>query len=275
MVGGVKQLAAYLFYEESKLVFDTIDDAKVLVTYMKKTFMNKKLNDKMKQDVATRFDGLLIMLQSVAAELATSIELLKRRKQEECAKCIIEPLLIELIRLLHYFKMASKSLELFLTPTIHLVGMWFAKLTAHLQPRVEPVTVDGANGKKVTIVAKSDEIGPIKALLFGQLKEKYFLKLFHVVAAYLDPLQKNRLLDCGFTQELINHGLLYLKDIMCKVGPPKQMAVSKSGDKHPLPAKKNHAKKSRTIFVHPGPSRDDSDDDSSESNGNHEQGEAA
>ncbi len=132
VVGGVKQPAAYLFYEESELVFDTIDDAKALVMYMKKTLLNKKLNNKMKQDVATRFDGLVIMLQSVAVELAMSIELLKKRKQEECIECIIEPLLIELIRLLHYFKLACKSLEPFLTPTIHLVGMWFAKLMAHL-----------------------------------------------------------------------------------------------------------------------------------------------
>jgi hypothetical protein len=97
VVGSVKQLVAYLFYEEFELVFDTIDDAKALVMYMKKTFLNKKLNNKMKQDVAMRFNGLLIMLQSVAAELVMSIELLKKRKQEDCAECIIEPLLIELI----------------------------------------------------------------------------------------------------------------------------------------------------------------------------------
>jgi hypothetical protein len=165
-VGGVKQPAAYLFYEESKLVFDTINDAKALVMYMKKTLLNKKLNNKMKQDVVMRFDSLLIMLQCMAAELATSIELLKKRKQEECAKCIIEPLFIELIQLLHYFKLASKSLEPFLTPTIHLVGMWFAKLTTHLQSRIEPITIDGADGEKVTIVVDSDEIGAIKVLLF-------------------------------------------------------------------------------------------------------------
>jgi hypothetical protein len=91
----------------------------------------------------------------------------------------------------------------------------------------------------------------------------------------MDPLQKNRLLDYDFTQKLINHGLLYLKDIMHKVGPPKQMAVSKSGDKRPLPAKKNRAKKPHTVFVHADPSRNDSDDDSLENNGDHEQGEAA
>jgi hypothetical protein len=66
VVGGIKQPAAYFFYEEFELVFDTIDDAKALDTYMKKTLLNKKLNNKMKQDVATRFDGLLIMLQFMA-----------------------------------------------------------------------------------------------------------------------------------------------------------------------------------------------------------------
>jgi hypothetical protein len=186
-----------------------------------------------------------------------------------------QPLLIKLIRLLHYFKLASKSLELFLTPTIHVVNMWFAKLTAHLQPRVEPVTVDGPNGEKVTITVDNDEIGPIKALLLGQLKEKYFLKPLHAIATYLDPLQKNRVFDCNFIQELIDHDLLYLKDIMRKVGPPKQMVVSKSSDKRPLPAKKNCAKKPRIVFVHAGPSRDDNDDDSSQNDGDHEQGEVA
>jgi hypothetical protein len=163
-------------------------------------------------------------------------------------------LFIEFIRLLYYFKLANKSLELFLTPTNHLIGMWFAKLTAHLQPRVEPIIVKGADNEKVTIAVDSDEIGPIKALLFGQLKEKYFLKPLHAAATYLDPLQKNHMLDCGFIQEMINHALLYLKDIMRKVGPPKQMTMSKSGDKRPLPAKKNRAKKPHTVFVHAGPS---------------------
>jgi hypothetical protein len=106
----------------------------------------------------------------------------------------------------------------------------------------------------VTIATNSDEIGPIKALLLGQFKEKYFFKPLHTATTYLDLLQKNRLLGCDFTQELIDHGLLYLKDIMRKVGPPKQMAVSKFGDKRPLPAKKIRAKKPRTVFVHIGPS---------------------
>ncbi len=53
------------------------------------------------------------------------------------------------------------------------------------------------------------------------------------------------------------------------------MAMSKSSDKRPLLAKKNRAKKPRTVFVHAGPSRDDNDNNSSESNSNHKQGKAA
>jgi hypothetical protein len=133
-VDGVKQPPAYLFYSKSESVFDTIDDSKSLVTYMKQTLLNKQLKNKMKQDVAKSFDDLLIMLQSVFAELTSSIKLLKKKKQEDRAEKIFEWLLDELIRLLHYFKLANKSLEPFNTSTLHLLGMWKAKLKAHLQP---------------------------------------------------------------------------------------------------------------------------------------------
>ncbi|CAK9877738.1 unnamed protein product [Sphagnum jensenii] len=192
-VDGVKQAHVYLFYDESPFVYDTIDASKELVTYMKQTKLNKQLKNKMKQDVVTRFDGLLIMLQYVSAELDESTELLKKRKQEDRAKKIFKEVLDELIRLLHYFKLTSKSLEPFNTPTLHLVSMWLAKLKAHFQPRDEPVTVKGASGEKITIPADSEDIAPIK---------------------------------------------------------------------RPPVVKKNLVKRSRTVFVHVGPSQDDSDEES-------------
>jgi NTP pyrophosphatase (non-canonical NTP hydrolase) len=245
-------------------VYDTIDASKEVVTYMKQTKLNKQLKNRMKQDVATRFDGFLIMLQSMSAELDESIELLKKRKQEDRADKIFEELLDELIRLLHYFKLASKSVEPFNTPTLHLVGMWLAKLKAHLQPQDEPVTVNGANGKKMTIPADNENIAPIKVRLLERLEEKFFLKPLHVAAAYLDPLQKNRLKDYGFTQELIDQGLVYLKDIMRKVGPPKPPTTSMSSGMRQRPpvVKKNLVKRPHTVFVHAGPSRDDNDEES-------------
>jgi hypothetical protein len=196
---------------------------------MKQTLLNKQLKNKMKQDVATRFDGLLIMLQSVSVELTSSIELLKKKKQEDRAKKIFEWLLDELIRLLHYFKLASKSLEPFNTSTLHLLGMWKAELKAHLQPRDELVTVKGANDEDVTIPANSEDIAPIKVILLNQLEEKFVFTPLHVAVAYLD--QKNRLLGCGFIQPTIDQGLLYLKDLMHKVGAPEEPVVSMSGGK--------------------------------------------
>jgi hypothetical protein len=218
----------------------------------------------MKQDVATRFEGLFIMLQSVSAELDDSTELLKKRKQEDRAEKIFEELFDEFIRLLHYFKLASKSFESFNTPTLHLIGMWLAKLKAHLQPRDEPVTIKCANDEKMTIPADSEDIAPIKVRLLEQLEENFFLKPLWAAIAYLDPLQKNRLKDYGFTQELIDQGLVYLKDIMRKVGPPKPPAASMSGSmrQRPLVVKKNLIKRPRTVFVHASLSRDDSDEES-------------
>ncbi len=253
---SVKRAPVYLFYDESPFVYDTIDASKELVTYMKQTKLNKQLKNKMKQDVATCFDGLLIMLQSVSAELDESTELLKKRKQEDHAEKIFEELIDELIRLLHYFKLASKSVEPFNTPTLHLVGMWLAKLKAHLQSRDEPAIVNGANGEKMTIPADNENIAPIKVRLLEQLEEKFFLKPLHIAVAYLDPLQKNCLKDYGFTQELIDQGLVYLKDIMRKVGPPKPPATSMSSGMRQRPpvVKKNLVKRPRTIFVHAGPS---------------------
>jgi NTP pyrophosphatase (non-canonical NTP hydrolase) len=171
-------------------VYDTVDASKELVMYMKQTKLNKQLKNKMKQDVATRFDSFLIMLQSVSTELDESTELLKQRKQEDRAKKIIEELLDELIRLLHYLKLASKSLEPFNTPTLHLIGMWLAKLKAHLQPRDEPVTIKGASSEKMTIPTDSENIAPIKVRLLEQLEEKFFLKPLHARRCLLGSTAK-------------------------------------------------------------------------------------
>jgi hypothetical protein len=50
---------------------------------------------------------------------------------------------------------------------------------------------------------------------------------------------------------------------MRKVGPPKPPAASMFGDMRQRPpvVKKNLVKRPRTVFVHVGPSRDDSDEE--------------
>ncbi|OAE28906.1 hypothetical protein AXG93_2369s1000 [Marchantia polymorpha subsp. ruderalis] len=131
------------------------------------------------------------------------------------------------------------------------------------EPHDEHVTVDGDNGEKVIFFADSEDIGPIKKLLLNQLKKKYVLKALHAAIAYLDPLQKNRMKKCGFTQQLINQSHVYIKYIMRKVGALKQLMPSMSGEKRPLMIKSNHVKKPRSVVLNVGPNRNDSDDNES------------
>ncbi|PTQ50293.1 LOW QUALITY PROTEIN: hypothetical protein MARPO_0001s0300 [Marchantia polymorpha] len=253
VVNDIKQPPAY---DKSEIVFDMIADSKALVTYMKQTYLNRELKHKMKQDVPTRFDGLLIMLQSVTAKLDETINLLKKKKHENRAEKIYAQVLEELIQLLDYFKLASNSLEPFNTLTLHLLGIWLANQKTHLQPRDELVSVDGANGK-------SENIAPIKKQLLDQLKEKYILKSLHATIAYLDSLQKNRLKDYGFTQQLIDQGHIYLKDIMRKVGASKLRVLSMSSGRRTSLTKTNSVKRPHTVVFNIGPDREYSDDNES------------
>ncbi|OAE28360.1 hypothetical protein AXG93_2490s1510 [Marchantia polymorpha subsp. ruderalis] len=144
-----------------------IADSKALVTYMKQTYLNRELKHKMKQDVPTRFDGLLIMLQSVTAKLDETINLLKKKKHENRAEKIYAQVLEELIQLLDYFKLASNSLEPFNTLTLHLLGIWLANQKTHLQPRDELVSVDGANGKRRTSLTKTNSVKRPHTVVFN------------------------------------------------------------------------------------------------------------
>jgi hypothetical protein len=53
---------------------------------------------------------------------------------------------------------------------------------------------------------------------------------------------------------------------MHKVGAPEELMVSMSSGKRPPVPKKSIVKRPRTVFVHAGPSRDESEDDESEGN---------
>lgn len=73
----------------------------------------------------------------MATELDETINLLKKKEQKNPTEKIYVDVLKELIQLLDYFKLASKFLELFNTPTLYLLGLLPAKLKIHLQPRDE------------------------------------------------------------------------------------------------------------------------------------------
>lgn len=130
-----------------------------------------------------------------------------------------------------------------------------AKLKTHLQPQDEPIIIKGDDYEDVIITSNSKEIASIKVPLLHQLEEKYILFPLHIVVAYLEALQKNRMLEHAFTQVTIDQVKVYLKDIMRKIGAPMQSAAFFAGGMRSSVVKKNRVKRSHTIFVHTSPSR--------------------
>ncbi len=79
IVNGKKSNPYYQFYANAPAVFDMLDNCKALVTYVKRVGLNKQLMPKLKQAVATRWDGILIMTNSIDCEFESHHETLALR----------------------------------------------------------------------------------------------------------------------------------------------------------------------------------------------------
>jgi len=119
---GKKSKPFYEFLDEAPAVFECIEACKELVTYAKHTQINKLLTPQLIQHNPARWDGLLTMLNSIVCEWDAHREVFVKEKKETKIDAICFIMADELVRFLHVFRLASKALEAFLTPTIHLVA---------------------------------------------------------------------------------------------------------------------------------------------------------
>ena len=115
----------------------------------------------------------------------------------------------ELVQFLHVFRLASKALESFLTPTIHLVAFWRKRLVDHLQPVLETnqIASDAKDDPSVEFAADYDKILAIKELILNQIEEKFHLSPLHAAAAYLNPNFKWLLPTLGLEEDIIEDGM--------------------------------------------------------------------
>lgn len=106
----------------------SITGIKELVTYYKRTALNSKLPTSLKQDVPTRWDSELYMLESyVAVKADVEVMLLERREFERLAN-IDNGIVDELIKFFIPIRKCSSILSGDKYPTIHLVAVEFSKL---------------------------------------------------------------------------------------------------------------------------------------------------
>jgi hypothetical protein len=80
-----------------------LNNCKALVTYVKRVGLNKQLTPKLKQSVATSWDGILIMTNIIDCEFESHHETLALCHQEQKTDVIDQPLLHELVLFLNLF----------------------------------------------------------------------------------------------------------------------------------------------------------------------------
>lgn len=195
-IDGKKSAPFYEFQDRASEVFEMITHCKELVAYCKKSGLNSMLAPKLKQEIATRWYGLLTMLDSIRIQFQECRKLLlqKGARREKKIDVVDFQLLVEIVRLLSLFKSATLALECFKTPTIHLVPFWRNRLLQHCEAVTVAIEIKDSNGNVTeTIQPDSEDVVSIKVLLQNQIKSKWSICRHHVIAAMLDPRQKSRL----------------------------------------------------------------------------------
>ena len=223
MGAGRRTAPFYEFYQDAPLHFDMIDAAKDLVRWVKQADCNTE--PKLKKGCPTRWDGLLLTLDSIWVDYQTKVEQLSARTPS--AKHRIEAvnykILEEMVRFLTPFKTGSKALEATNSPTIHLSCYTRQKLLLHCaavnDDRHVP-TILAVVTTTTMIPADTDGLKEIKSRIHNQIIEKFILHPIHFAGAFLDPRQKFRMAAIGLSKDNIAAGITYIKEKMRFVGPP-------------------------------------------------------
>lgn len=152
-----------------------INDVKTLVRYVKKSGLNAQLTKTLLQENETRWNSLLMMLESVISCEEELRRLLMQNSQSHRIDNINFGLLTDLIAFLQPIKEATKQLEGDKHATIHKVLLWKSLL---LQ-RTESHPLD------------SDLIKQLKERFHNALVEKWEMTETHKLAVFLNPQYKS------------------------------------------------------------------------------------
>ena len=153
---------------------DTIKECKLLVTYFKHSSLNSKLENSLKQEVKTRWNSKLEMLESIYNQFEEVSELLLEKGELNRIENIDTNVLKILIDFLKKFKEASDFLEGSKYPTLHMVIPWYKILMDHC---------------KVNI-SDNDILIQIKNVVEQIMKNKLKIENIHKIAVFFNPKMK-------------------------------------------------------------------------------------
>jgi hypothetical protein len=153
---------------------NTIKECKSLVTYFKHSSLNSKLTKSLKQEVETRWNSKLEMLESISDQFEEISDILSERNEIDRIDKIDSNALQILVDFLKKFREASDFLEGSKYPTLHMVIPWYKILMNHC---------------KVNIT-DNDILIQIKSVVEQVMMNKLKIENIHKIAVFFDPRMK-------------------------------------------------------------------------------------
>lgn len=160
--------------EELQSLQMMIDAVKSLVRYFKQSGLNASMDKTLLQENDTRWNSLLMMLESVTSQETQIKQLLLEKDEVHRVENVDFTLLRQFCSLLQPLKLATKALEADKQPTLHLVALWYNRLLTHTT--VEPLD--------------SEFMKQFKSRLAEALKIKFAVSSTHLLALFLHPQYK-------------------------------------------------------------------------------------
>lgn len=191
-----------------------IEDVKTLVRYVKKSGVNALLATTVRQENDTRWNSLLMMVDSVLKSETELKALLRDKNESQRIDSIDFNLLREFQQFLQPLESATKALECDKSPTLHRVVLWQQLL---LQ-------------KQKHQAFDSELIKQLKTRLFASLTEKFQVGTVHHLALFLHP-QFRSLKKLSSTDKLAVHQLA--RDYIELLKRNDLQAANANSDTHP------------------------------------------
>ena len=148
-------------------VIRLIDTCKSLVTFVKKSGINRDLKKRLVQEIDTRWDSYYDMLQSVKDAYD---ELLTYRALRDKMH-LNKSLLMEMVKLLKEVKRIRMELCTDQRPTFHLVAIAYLKM-------IDLMKTDGSEDDSFMLLKKRFATG---------IRKKFIVSPYHILATYMTP----------------------------------------------------------------------------------------
>jgi len=146
--------------------------------------LNLKLQKSLKQEVETRWNIKLAMLESINDQFEEISNLLTERNELSKIENIDSNMLQIIINFLRKFQEASDYLEGTKYPTLHMVIPWYKILINHCQVNI----------------SDNDALTQLKSVVGQIIVNKLKIESIHKIAVFFDPRMKQ-------LKILVHHGL--------------------------------------------------------------------